>query len=228
MYKIIHNKKVIDVVKNPYFIKFLPAGHLAFTDKASADGILGSDEETVYSFKPRTGYLEVSIIEIAEEELSRLESLLSSGKTVHADESEVAVAKRKKINNLSAICKSKIIEGFSVRLLDNKVYDFKLTTEDQLNLLAFENQLACGVESFIYHATDQPCKIFSKDDMSSIIAAYRRHIMYHTAYFNAAKQYINSLTDLKEINYFKYGSDISDSVEDLTLKQLIKTGGSFK
>ena len=39
MYKIIHNNKVIDVVKVPHFFKLLATGHVAFTDRTSAQGI---------------------------------------------------------------------------------------------------------------------------------------------------------------------------------------------
>ena len=49
MYKIIQNNSVIDVIKYPVFIKFLKTGHITITDKASAEGIVGSDN-TPYSF----------------------------------------------------------------------------------------------------------------------------------------------------------------------------------
>ena len=52
MYKIIQDQKVIDVVRIPRFVRFLSSGHIALTDKSSAQGIVGSDDRTVYSFKP--------------------------------------------------------------------------------------------------------------------------------------------------------------------------------
>ena len=54
MYKIMQEGKVIDVVKNPSFVKFLSSGHIAMTDKSSAQGIVGSDLKTVYSFGYQT------------------------------------------------------------------------------------------------------------------------------------------------------------------------------
>ena len=52
MYKIEQNGKVVDVVKYPNFVRFMDSGYIAFTDKASAQGIIGSDGQTIYSFKP--------------------------------------------------------------------------------------------------------------------------------------------------------------------------------
>ena len=55
MYKIIQNNKVVDVVHVPSFIRFLATGHIAMTDKISAQGVVGSDEKTIYSFMPIAG-----------------------------------------------------------------------------------------------------------------------------------------------------------------------------
>jgi hypothetical protein len=227
MYKIIQNDKVVDVVKHPCFVSFLPSGHIAITDKTFAKGIVGSDSQTVYSFQPRQGYSVASIKEITLEELERLQSLLGSGQEISADESALAEAKRETIKRLSVLCKNKIISGFSVTLSDGEAYDFKLTTEDQLNLMSIEGQLNAGAETFIYHATNQPCKFFSREDMIKIISTFKRYTLYHTTYFNVAKQYINLLTDIEKINTFVYGSDVSEVVDDIVIKQILKNGGNL-
>ena len=227
MYKIIQNDKVIDVVKYPRFISFLPMGHIAITDKTQAKGIVGSDNQTVYSFQPRSGYSAVSIEEINMEELERLQGLLGSDQEVSADESALATAKRDTIKRLSNLCKSKITSGFSVVLSDGETYDFKLTTEDQLNLMSIEGQLNAGAETFIYHATNQPCKFFSREDMTKIIATFKRHTLYHTTYFNVVKQYINSLVDIEKVNRFTYGTDVSETAKDVIIKQILKNGGNL-
>jgi hypothetical protein len=51
MYKIIQNDKVIDVVQYHKFVRFLPTGHVAMTDRSSAQGIVGSDNKTLYSYR---------------------------------------------------------------------------------------------------------------------------------------------------------------------------------
>ncbi len=229
MYKIIQNDKVVDVVQIPRFVSFLASGHIALTDKTSAQGIVGSDNKTIYSFKPirQQGVTVAEIKKITMEEFSRLQSLLNSNQEVSADESALAKAKRNRITHLSSICKNKITAGFSIVLSDGEMYNFKLTTEDQLNLMSIEGQLNAGAETFIYHATNQPCKFFSREDMTRIINAFKCYTLYHTTYFNAAKQYINSLVDIEKVNTFVYGTDISEVVNDSVIKQILKNGGNL-
>lgn len=227
MYKVIQNDKVIDVIKHPKFILFLASGHIAMTDKGSATGVVGSDDETLYSFTEAKNDLPVvTLVEINEEEFSRLNGLLNSGHVVSADESALATAKRDRLAVLSGICKNKITSGFTIELSDNKHYSFKLTTEDQLNLMQIERQLAEGEAAFVYHATNQPCRVFLRDDMLKIIAAFRKHVLYHTTYYNAVKQYINSLADAEAVNLFNYGTDVAQIIDDPVLKQILKNGGS--
>ena len=228
MYKIICDNRVIDVVQRPNFFRILPNNTVAYTDKTSAHGIVGSDGRTLYGFAPVAQRLLtiVTIEDISIDEFNRLSSLLNSNQEVCADESALAKAKRDKIKRLSNMCKNKITAGFTIELSDGKEYGFKLTTEDQLNLMAIENQLNSGTESFIYHATNQPCRWFEKDDMVKIINAFKRFTLYHTTYFNTAKQYINSLTSLEKVNMFTYGTDVSEAATDIALKQLLKNGGN--
>lgn len=227
MYKIVQNNKVIDVVKYPQFISFLASGHIAMTDKTSATGIVGSDNQTVYSFQPRPNYQIVSIEEISIKEFERLQGLLNSGDEVCADELVLAEARQSAIKRLSNKCKAIINAGFSIVLSDGKSYSFKLTAEDQLNLMSIEGQLNAGAETVIYHATNQPCRIFSRNDMLRVIKAFRRHVTYHTTYFNVAKQYINSLTDIEKINKFSYGTDVTTAVKDRVIKKILRNGADL-
>ena len=228
MYKLIQDNKVIDVVASPRFVRFLASGNIAMTDRTSAHGIVGSDEKTIYRLTSRapSSYAMVSIQEISTvEEFNRLYGLLNSDAEVFADESPLLEARRARISSLSSQCNSIITSGFSVKLSDGELHAFKLTTEDQLNLMLIENQIANGETSFVYHATNMPCRIYSKEDMTKIVGAFRRHVLFHTTYFNAAKQYINSLTNIEKICLFKYGQDISSAVDDVVIRQLLKAGG---
>ena len=228
MYKIIHEGKIIDVIRNPSFIKFLPSGHIAITDKMSAQGIVGSDAKTIYSFEPvqYDDIATVTIESITKDEFNRLQSLLNSEPKVSSDELALAKARESVVEVLSITCNAKIIAGFSIKLLDGNKYHFRLTAEDQLNLLSIENQLNAGENAFVYHATGLPCKVFSRDDMVKIIGAYRKHMLYHTTYFNTAKQYVNSLTDLEAIKSFYYGTDIAGTVTDAALRKILMDGGT--
>jgi hypothetical protein len=229
MYKIIYKSKVIDVVQNPIFLRFLPSGHIAITDKSSAHGIAGSDRKTAYSFgtvkRPNTPV--VTIEEISLDEFNRLQSLLNSNQEVSSDKTTLVQAKNSTIKNLSDICKNEITSGFSILLSDGNSYNFKLTAEDQINLLNFENQLNAGENLFIYHATGLPCKLFTREDMKKIIKAYRKHVLYHTTYFNIAKQYINSLVDIDKVKSFSYGTNIAGATKDPILRQILLNGGNY-
>lgn len=228
MYKIIYKDTIIDVVRNPKFVRFLSSGRIALTSKSTAQGIVGSDDKTIYSFtlvnRPDTKIATVE--EISENEFSRLNSLLNSGKVVTNNETLLADTKNDVINHLSEDCKNKIIAGFSIKLSDGTKHTFRLTAEDQLNLLNLENQLNNGtVQTFVYHATGEPYRIFTRDDMTKIIRSYRMHVLYHTTYFNAAKQYIKSLTDIDKINSFSYGTDITYTVQDPDIRKILRDGG---
>ena len=228
MYKIIQDEKVIDVVRIPSFVSFLPTGHIAMTDKASATGIVSSDGQTVYSFSENNHNKQIVRIEkITVDEFNRLKSILNSEQKIDTNSIALESAKQSKIRSLSNICKNKIISGFSVKLSDDITYKFKLTVEDQLNLMMLENQLLAGVKSFIYHATDMPCKVYDEEDMAKIIGTFKSHTLYHTTYFNVAKQYIKSLTDIEKVNLFAYGQDISWYTKDPIIKQIIKNGGNY-
>ena len=228
MYKIILNNEVIDVVQFPKFVRFLRKGHITMTDKSSAQGIIGSDGQTVYSFKPISGknFKVVSIVKISsDKELSRLQDLLSSGETVSADETALAKAKQSKIASLSSQCKSIITAGFVLELSNGENSSFKLTIEDQLNLMLIETRINAGDTTFIYHATNQPCKFYTREDMQKIVSSFRRHVQYHTTYFNVAKQYINSLTDIRRVTSFMYGDSVLDAADNTTIKQILINGG---
>ena len=226
MYKVIQNNQVVDVIQDPHFITFLPTGHVTITNKEYAKGIIGSDGCTLYSFTPnkRSDIQLASNKEITSEEFNRLQSLLNSNKEPYIESSALEEAKQVVIKRLSNICKNKITAGFTISLSDGERYNFRLTAEDQLNLIMIEHQISSGVESFVYHATNQPCKVFSKDDMIKVIEAFKHHTLYHTTYFNAAKQYIKTLTDIEKINVFTYGTNIADTIQDFTIKQILKNG----
>ena len=227
MYKIIHNNRVVDVVRIPCYIRFLKSGNIAMTDAASAQGLVGSDGKILYCFKPITGKdYKVAILEkITEAEFNRLRSLLNSDNASSVNNLALKAARQNKIAELSVICKDTITDGFSVRLSDNQLHYFRLTSEDQLNLMLLENQLNSDLDVFVYHATNQPCRTFTREDMSKIIKAFRTYVTYHTTYFNVAKQYLYMITDIDEINDFIYGDDVISIVSDDQVKQILSDGG---
>lgn len=226
MYKIIYEGNIIDVVKIPKFLRFISKNNIALASESAAEGIASSDGKTAYSFGPckKPGVKQVKIELIDEAEFSRLSYLLNSGISPTVG-NELEEAKRQTIERLSTACKNNITNGFTITLSNNKQYHFRLTAEDQLNLMQIESKLNTGVKSFIYHATNQPCEIFYRHDMVKIISAYQKHVEYHTTYFNCAKHYIKSLNSLNDINLFTYGDSVIESVSDVAIKQILIEGG---
>ena len=228
MLKLIHNNTVIDVIQHPNYVRFQKFGKVSMTDKSSAQGIVGSDGKTLYSlfYIPELTYDVVSTEEIDIIEFERLKGLLSTNQSVSTDEF-LEEARVIKIRSLSIACKNKITKGFSLVLSDGEKHHFKLTVEDQLNLMSLENQLSSEQDTFIYHSTNNPCKIFSREDIQKIVKTFRFFTIYHTTYFNAAKHFIKNLTDAEEIKSFSYGTDVSNYDSDATIKQILKEGAIF-
>jgi hypothetical protein len=42
-----------------------------------------------------------------------------------------------------------------------------------------------------------------------------------------AKQYINSQVDIEKVNRFIYGDDVSETIDNIVIKQILKNGGNF-
>ena len=230
MYKVIYDNRIIDVLRYPTYLRFLTNGNVTTTGQTSAQGVAGSDGDTVYALtkealKIRPLLKLVTLCEVSEADYDRLKALLDGGEKVNADESELTQAKNTKIAVLSQQCRSKIIGGFTIIMSDGTEQSFKLTTEDQLNLMRLEAQLRDGTNDiFVYHATNEPCKVFSATDLQKLLNAAQKHMNYHTTYFNVAKQYVNSLTDIKSVQLFTYGTDVTSIATDPVIKQILKRG----
>lgn len=228
MFKLVNNNKIVDVIRYPNYVRFQKFGKVAITDKSSAQGIVGSDGYTLYSlyYIPELDYEIVSLHEIDLNEFNRLKVLLDNNQIISTDEA-LEEAREIKIRSLSIACKNKITKGFSILLSDGEKHHFKLTVEDQLNLMSLENQLKSEQNSFIYHSTNNLCRMFSRADVEKIVKTFRLFTVYHTTYFNTAKHYIKSLTDIEKIKSFSYGLDVSDFVTDVTIKQILREGAFF-
>ena len=215
MYKLIVNNLVVDVVKKLRYVKYIPElNRVVLTSKASADGVCGSNNKTFYSLAPDNTasrmlkWKTVTIFEIQEKEYKTLSSALKISEFVNID-SYIQHVREKKINEMSAVCRQSIIEGFSCRLSSsNAEKHFSLTIEDQLNLVDIEREINQGASNVIYHSTNNVCELFSSTDMMTIIKEASKHKKYHTTYFNVLKYCINNIEDIDVINNITYGVDI--------------------
>lgn len=130
--------------------------------------------------------------------------------------------KQQKTKFLSNKCKNAIISGIDTTFPNNICEHFDLTVEDQLNLNTLRYKLNQGEEYFIYHSKGGSFTYYSKEEIQLIIETADKHILYHNAYFNSLKQYVNSLNDYIQVSKIEYGQEIPTLYKSEILKSLEK------
>lgn len=229
-YKVIYDFVVIDIITCPRWVIWLKkSGRFMMTDQISASGILSSDGLTVFNIDGRglfEGYLNeyetVTVVEISEDEYNCLQSQMKV-KAIGADGTEIPLSKitAKKIGEMSQKCEDRIVKGFDIVLSDGISHHFSLQLPDQLKITKLNDRAISGDDFLPYHADNEPCKIYSANDITAINAKMEGVVEYQTTYFNSLKMYINSLTDIMEIINIRYGMDIPAEYQSEVLKLLI-------
>lgn len=229
MYKLICNDVIVDVLKEVKYIRYLSKyNKFVLTDKSSAHGVYGSDNKTIYIFEgkldcPQNNHWKiVKMQKINDDEYLNLYDKLLNKILVQSNLAKLYVERQEKIKEMSAACNETIISGVSVRLSDGYYHNFRLTVEDQLNLLSIDSEIRSGVQSFIYHETNKTCKIFTADDMKKVIETATKFRNSHTTYFNILKHCINSMNNTNEIQSVYYGIDISELNPSSEIQTLLK------
>lgn len=225
-YKLVHEGNFIGVCTSSEFCRFQKKRRILLL----CDENLGqyvSYKDTLYRdswMVPVTSdsidYINCSIIEISKDVYNTLHRAIKSNENIEIEaevipevEAEVVnedntleFVKSSKISEMKSICNKSITNGFDVVLSDGNNHHFSLTVYDQLNLLSM---MAYGNNSNIfYHADGEHTTIYSADDAKLIFDKFMNLKTYHTTYFTAIKDYINSLTDIDIINKVEYGMEI--------------------
>lgn len=226
-YKLIHEGNFIGVCTSSEFCRFQKKRRILLL----CDENLGqyvSYKDTLYRdswMVPVTSdsidYINCSVIEISKDVYDNLHRAIENNENVEIEtevipevkETEVVnedntleFVKSSKISEMRSICNKSITNGFDVVLSDGNNHHFSLTVYDQLNLLSM---MAYGNNSNIfYHADGEHTTIYSADDAKLIFDKFMNLKTYHTTYFTAIKDYINSLTDIDIINKVEYGMEI--------------------
>lgn len=133
----------------------------------------------------------------------------------------IELIRERKIKELSYICNQTIENGFDIQLLDGKIHHFSLTTQDQLNLITLSQMTANGMEQIPYHADGELCKFYTPIEIQMIVAEATRFKTYHTTYYNALKNYVNSLDDPYVIADIQYGIELPEEYQSDVLKALL-------
>ena len=242
-YKVIQNNKFIGIGTSYELRKYqLKHNILLVADDDTAqyidiNGILYRDSWLKVLTTDTIQYENADIVVISEEEYQQLFEAIDKGEEITIIESNndyteeietvdpiiaitVDYLKSEKIKETSYMCNQIITNGFDIVLSDNIAYHFSLTIQDQLNLITLSTMISNGETEIPYHADGQLCKIFSAEDMTNIIQMATTFKTYHTTYFNALKNYVNSLDDIHQIAEIQYGIELPEEYQSEVLKAL--------
>lgn len=122
---------------------------------------------------------------------------LSGDKTYVGTELDVAIAK--KVDEISTACNIAIEAG-----VDYNDEHYSLTSQDQTNILAWGNRANNGMY-VPYHADGKHCRPYSPDEFTGLVETAIGHIAQHTTYCNLLMRWIETLTDIAEIEAVVYG-----------------------
>lgn len=227
--KIVYNSIVIDILDNPKWVLWARrSARFVETDPSTANGIVASDG-TVYHLAGRDGFegrneesKSVIPMEIQESEFNSLKAQIVD-KAVNSSGEEISIQTliENKIAEMSQCCEGEITKGFDIVLSDGISHHFSLQIADQIKISKLNDRAMAG-ESFLpYHADNEPCKIYSADDIRAINSAMEYIVEYQTTYFNSLKMYISGMTSKDDIINVTYGTEIPDGYRSEVLSMMI-------
>lgn len=231
MYKIVYDNVIIDVLKTLKCIRYITKNDKIIScGYGTAHGIYSSNNKNIYILEGRNvpqglidkGFHIIKLYEIPEAEYIKLYDELRLNKVIYNNANHIYLVRQRKIEELSTNCNETITSGISVRLSDGYYHKYRLTIEDQLNLLIAEKELMNGAKRIMYHETNGLCEPYSARDMRTIIDAANKHRNYHTTYFNVLKYCINNMNTVEDIIDIYYGIDILDLNISNDLKVTLK------
>lgn len=228
-YKFVSGGDVVSVTDCPVWVRVSNRGRLLRCSLSDAHGVLAADNSTLYHIagtKPLGDgvYEDVFVSSITEEEFTNLSELLAQCHTpqdvqvpeIIADQDEVAhedPVYLEQIRNLvlramSGACRNAIITGIDVELSDGSVSHFDLTVEDQLNIISAVNLLDAGADSVPFHASGEMFRYFDSKDIRTIATKASDYKTRQIAYHNSLKNWIQSMSSIKDLTAVYYGIDI--------------------
>ena len=227
--KIVYNSIVIDILDNPKWVLWARrSARFVETDPSTANGIVASDG-TVYHLAGRDGFegrnvesKSVIPMEIQESEFNSLKAQIVD-KAVNSSGEEISIQTliENKVAEMSQCCEGEITKGFDIVLSDGISHHFSLQITDQIKISKLNDRAMAG-ESFLpYHADNEPCKIYSADDIRAINSAMEYIVEYQTTYFNSLKMYISGMTSKDDIVNVTYGTEIPDGDRSEVLSMMI-------
>lgn len=237
-FKIIVDNNIIGVITPSQFIRYSPAtDNLLRCEKERGEYIIYKDkfyrDNWMNAPQVLLEYIPATILPITEEEynllfeaLEKQEIIVIEDDTIrpdypvdpepYEDTTTIDFLRSSKISEMSSACKKAIESGidFNVR---GETKHFSFTIQDQLNLMSINAAMQTG-ELIPYHADGEVAIFYTETEIKQLISALNAHKSYHTAYFNALKNYINSLETIEDIAAITYGIEIPEAYQSEVLK----------
>ena len=239
-YKIILNNSIQSVSTSSHFYRYQSINNMLVRTNLEYGEYLENDNQLYHAtwMKPiitqRYEYIIAEIDEITEEEYNILVPAIENHPIeINDDDNEIITpetieeldnptleyVKESKITEMSRACNQIIEAGFDIEFNGNQEH-FSLTTQDQLNLISLSSMVAQGMEAIPYHADGEICRFYSAADMNAIVTQATAFKIYHTTYYNALKNYINSLDNIQDIAAVTYGIELPEEYQSEVLKAL--------
>ena len=113
-------------------------------------------------------------------------------------------AKNDKIAEIKKDCEEYIYAGTDVTYADNSVEHFTYNLADQSNISEMFTAVMAGATEYPYHADGEICKIYTKEQITTIYGTLSLFKTEATTYHNSLKAQINAMTDIDAISATKF------------------------
>ena len=113
-----------------------------------------------------------------------------------------------KIGSLSSICRSVITGG-----IDFNNEQYSLEEHDQLNLNDLKETALQG-NSVLYHADGNLFRVYSSEEILSLIKLSSDFKVFHNTYFNYLKSVVNNMTTIEEVLSVNYGFPLTPDLQE--------------
>lgn len=226
--KVIYNKMVIDVLKNPVFLRYIQSSkRFRETDEGSANAVFSSDYSEKYHLVNTTAilsgqnYKDVSLVEISEAEYNSIKATIVES-AVDEDGNTVSMQelRDRKIEEMKETCNAVITSGFDIVLSDGVTYHFSLEMTDQVKISKLADRANSGMELLPWHADDGLCKFYPAEDILAVNTMMENMVEFQTTYFNSLKNYIKNMDDKNSIIYAYYGMNVPEAYQSEVLKAI--------
>lgn len=119
-----------------------------------------------------------------------------------------------KINELTLAMNESIYRGVDVETSEG-VEHFSLTDSDQTDIKTLYDTVKDGsVSGLPYHSSGNLCRIYSREEITSIYFASLNHKTYHITYGNHICMWAKRATTIEELKSITYGCTLPDDLNE--------------